>query len=282
MSRLIGRMVAVQAAAAGERNIYNFAQAPSVAEDRFEKEWGVVLPEFISKAEERTIALYCHSLLSDKPYDTGHWDRVIRNFREAELDMSSLPDDVQPIVDRLKALFRDGHEAEPRVHTIDLAEDGGRIDGHIDSVKFCGDHIIGLSLLSASVLRMTRAGPADVHPGTEELAGFRRRQPAPEAVQAETTDQAPAGQASTPDLWESAEGTGRAGEFVDVLLPRRSAYIMHNVGRYGFEHAVLGQDGDGTASPPSPLQAHVHRRRRISVIVRDAPRDAFAVNVSDM
>lgn len=242
-----------------------------------------MLPDFITKTEERALALHCHGLLTCKPYDTGHWDRVISQFREAELDMGSLPEDVHAIVARLTGLFRDGHQAEPRVHTIDLAEDGGHIDGHIDSVKFCGDHIIGLSLLSPSVLRMTRAAPDEVVRGSEELAGFQRAPLARHPGHAGPGGEADLLHAHSAQavLWEPEEGTGRAGEFVDVLLPRRSAYVMHGVGRYGFLHAILGQKGDGTASPESELQVGLQKRRRISVIVRDAPRAKFAVNPNE-
>ena len=39
------------------------------------------------------------------------------------------------------------------VHVLDLAREG-EIKPHVDSVKFCGDTIAGLSLLSSSVMRL--------------------------------------------------------------------------------------------------------------------------------
>lgn len=41
------------------------------------------------------------------------------------------------------------------VHVLDLAKEG-EIKPHVDSVKFCGDTIAGLSLLSSSVMRLIR------------------------------------------------------------------------------------------------------------------------------
>lgn len=48
------------------------------------------------------------------------------------------------------------------VHVLDLAKEG-EIKPHVDSVKFCGDTIAGLSLLSSSVMRLIHEkNPEDV------------------------------------------------------------------------------------------------------------------------
>lgn len=49
----------------------------------------------------------------------------------------------------------------PHVHVLDLAKDG-HIKPHIDSVKFCGDIIGGLSLLSSSVMRLVHEDNKDL------------------------------------------------------------------------------------------------------------------------
>ena len=102
----------------------------------------------------------------------------------------------------------------PYVHILDL-DKNGVIKPHIDSVKFCGQIIGGLSLLSTSVMRL-------VHEDNPDLV-------------------------------------------VDVLLKRRSLYVMKDLARYKFTHAILGHKEsvfDGIQIP---------RDRRISIIFRCEP-----------
>ncbi|KAK3733951.1 hypothetical protein QZH41_010768, partial [Actinostola sp. cb2023] len=49
--------------------------------------------------------------------------------------------------------FRPKTKLLSSVHVLDLAKNG-YIKPHIDSVKFCGSTIAGVSLLSSSVMRM--------------------------------------------------------------------------------------------------------------------------------
>jgi len=102
----------------------------------------------------------------------------------------------------------------PYVHILDL-DKNGVIKPHIDSVKFCGQIIGGLSLLSTSIMRL-------VHEDNPDLVA-------------------------------------------DVLLKRRSLYIMKDVARYKFTHAILGHKEsvyDGI---------EITRERRISIILRCEP-----------
>ncbi len=46
----------------------------------------------------------------------------------------------------------------PAVHVIDLAEDGF-IKPHVDSIKFSGKVVVGLSLLSPSIMRFQEEKP---------------------------------------------------------------------------------------------------------------------------
>ncbi|XP_033112032.1 alpha-ketoglutarate-dependent dioxygenase alkB homolog 7, mitochondrial-like isoform X2 [Anneissia japonica] len=49
--------------------------------------------------------------------------------------------------------FEVGSHHNTLVHVLDLAEDG-YIKPHIDSVKFCGNTIAGISLMSPSVMKL--------------------------------------------------------------------------------------------------------------------------------
>ena len=59
-------------------------------------------------------------------------------------------------MDRLRNfVFTPGSSILKHVHVLDLAE-GGRIKPHVDSVKFCGDTITGICLLSDAVMRLVQ------------------------------------------------------------------------------------------------------------------------------
>jgi alkylated DNA repair protein alkB homolog 7 len=82
-----------------------------------------------------------------------------------------------------------------------LAEDG-HIKPHVDSVRFCGNTIAGLSLLSDSVMRLIRTTESD------EIAA---------------KDQ------SSNDYSRTKFEKDENAFYADVLLKRRSLYIMKYV-----------------------------------------------------
>lgn len=255
--------------------LYDATAAPSVDLPLMASKWLRVQEDFITREEEKALALYFHERLCGQQYSEGHWDSVIVSYRETLMAWEELPAELRPAVERLASLFEPGAHVQRKVHAIDLSESHGRIDGHVDSVKFCGEHVIGLCLLSPAVMRFKRASPDEVHTGTEERAGYvRAHAPSARSVEApadaantntpgDAEGSAPAA-AATEEEWVAAPGTGAPGETVDVLLRRRSAYVMYGVGRFGYEHAVLGG-----VQRFGPDEAKVRRRRRISLIVRD-------------
>lgn len=259
--------------------LYDAADAPSVDLPLMANKWLRVQEEFVTREEEKALALYFHERLSGQQYSEGHWDSVIVSYRETLMDWEDLPAELRPAVERLASLFEPGAHIQRKVHAIDLSESHGRIDGHVDSVKFCGEHVIGLCLLSPAVMRFKRAAPDEVHAGTEERAGYVRAiggssgqtEPAAAAAVEPTTDCEGSAAQAMADEWVAAPGTGAPGESVDVLLRRRSAYVMYGVGRFGYEHAVLGG-----VQRFGPDAIKVRRRRRISLIVRDEADKALA------
>lgn len=72
-----------------------------------------------------------------------------------EMEKSSWKNDMNTkLIDRIKKFcFTSGLVTLPHVHILDLAKHGV-IKPHIDSIKFCGDVIGGLSLMSSSVMRL--------------------------------------------------------------------------------------------------------------------------------
>ncbi|KAH8106766.1 hypothetical protein BXZ70DRAFT_914975 [Cristinia sonorae] len=83
-------------------------------------------------------------------FEQGHYDGVIRNFRE--MHVSTWPDlpELEPLLDRLRAL----HPQEPtQTHILHLASDG-EILPHVDNVEASGSWILGVSLGATRTMRL--------------------------------------------------------------------------------------------------------------------------------
>uniref|UniRef100_K7FIH4 AlkB homolog 7 n=1 Tax=Pelodiscus sinensis TaxID=13735 RepID=K7FIH4_PELSI len=138
---------------------------------------------------------------------------AIRGCRETEI--SHWSEESQQILQRVRdTAFPPGVPQLSLVHVLDL-DKTGYIKPHVDSVKFCGCTIAGLSLLSSSVMLLVSE--------------------------------------QNPEDWMA------------LLLPRRSLYIIRGAARYEFTHEILKDEEsffDGQKIP---------RERRISVICRNLP-----------
>ncbi|XP_048343613.1 alpha-ketoglutarate-dependent dioxygenase alkB homolog 7, mitochondrial isoform X2 [Sphaerodactylus townsendi] len=141
------------------------------------------------------------------------WAKAIHKYRETErLHWSQ---ESREILQRVRDVaFPPQVPQLAQVHVLDL-DKTGYIKPHIDSVKFCGCTIAGLSLLSPSVMRLvSEQNPRDC---------------------------------------------------LDLLLERRSLYILRGPARYEFTHEILKDEEsffDGQKIP---------RERRISIICRNLP-----------
>ncbi|KAM4888921.1 alpha-ketoglutarate-dependent dioxygenase alkB homolog 7, mitochondrial isoform 1-T1 [Thomomys bottae] len=112
----------------------------------------VVRPGFLSKVEEETLSRELDPELRRRRYEYDHWDAAIHGFRETE--KSRWSEASRAILQRVQsAAFGPGQTLLSLVHVLDL-EPQGYIKPHVDSVKFCGTTIAGLSLLSSSVMRL--------------------------------------------------------------------------------------------------------------------------------
>ncbi|XP_019566364.2 alpha-ketoglutarate-dependent dioxygenase alkB homolog 7, mitochondrial [Rhinolophus sinicus] len=112
----------------------------------------VVQPGFLTTAEEETLSRELEPDLRRRRYEYDHWDAAIHGFRETE--KSRWSEASQAILQRVKAAaFGPSQTLLSSVHVLDL-EPRGYIKPHVDSIKFCGATIAGLSLLSPSVMRL--------------------------------------------------------------------------------------------------------------------------------
>ncbi|XP_070157680.1 alpha-ketoglutarate-dependent dioxygenase alkB homolog 7, mitochondrial [Polyergus mexicanus] len=115
-----------------------------------------VLPHFISEKEEDILIQEVDPYMKRLRYEYSHWDNAIHGYRETEWKKWSK--DSSQILDRVrKEAFPLEMTQLSLVHILDLASEGW-IKPHIDSVRFCGDIIAGLSLLTDSVMKLTMEG----------------------------------------------------------------------------------------------------------------------------
>lgn len=172
-----------------------------------------VRPGFISEEEEAALLKELEPGLKRKRYEFDHWDNAIHGYRETE--RATWGPACAEVLNRVRSVaFSADSPLLGPVHVLDL-DKKGYIKPHIDSVKFCGSTIAGLSLLSDSVMRLVKQ--------------------------------------DSPDQW------------LDLLLPQYSLYIMRDEARYEFTHEILREEESVFNGQ------RVERQRRISVICRNLP-----------
>ncbi|XP_036339300.1 alpha-ketoglutarate-dependent dioxygenase alkB homolog 7, mitochondrial [Rhagoletis pomonella] len=216
---------------------------------------------FVSVEEEAKLLEEIEPYMKRRPYEYDHWDDAIHGFRETERK-HWYPHN-RLVLERLQQIaFID--EIKPHVHILDLAAEGV-IKPHVDSTRYCGNTIAGISLLSDCVMRLVRVderkyqqGKA-VEPPTEALKNSSSDSKADIAA---TSNVSP----EEDDAYRDRPETTLENNFyVDVLLRRRSLYIMSNSSRYNFTHEILAND-------VSHFQGqHIKKDRRISIICRNDP-----------
>ncbi|XP_054271789.1 alpha-ketoglutarate-dependent dioxygenase alkB homolog 7, mitochondrial [Macrosteles quadrilineatus] len=183
----------------------------------------IVVESFINEKEEDCLLKEIEPYMKRLRYEFSHWDNAIHGYRETE--RLKWNEENTKIIDRVRNFaFPPGSAQLHYVHILDLAENG-YIKPHIDAVRFCGNTIAGLSLLTDSVMRL-------VHDKDKT-------------------------------------------KVVDVLLKRRSLYVMRDTVRYDYTHEILAKE-------ESKFQNQVvEKKRRISVICRNEPTSSDEPPVSD-
>ncbi|XP_053617450.1 alpha-ketoglutarate-dependent dioxygenase alkB homolog 7, mitochondrial [Plodia interpunctella] len=113
-----------------------------------------VLPNFVSEEEESSMVQELEPRLKRMRYEFDHWDNAIQGYRETEYSNWN-PTNARVMSRVLATAFQTpaAGEALPHAHVLDLAS-AGFIKPHIDAVRFCGEVIAGICLLSSAVMRL--------------------------------------------------------------------------------------------------------------------------------
>ena len=242
----------------------NFQNAP----EGFDVTSAVVYPNFLTEDESKSLVKEASRRLKRRRFENGHWDSVITDYREVEMsspdidfnnehDISkdtggSLPQFAKVIQETRRHLeaqtFTNSNDAISNntqwlpCHAIDLSANG-ELSAHVDSVKFSGEVVCGLSLLSNAIMRL--------RPSSEE--------------------------------WDSEGQETRPRDssgYVDLYLPRLSLYVLSGMSRYSYTHELL--PSNSTFEYDGPMDSsnigikgksvNVIRGRRLSIVFRDAHR----------
>lgn len=190
-----------------------------------------VTENFIAPEEEVNLVAEAEKCMKRMRYQYDHWDDAIHGYREMEKENWSQENN-QVLVRVRQTAFKEN--ILPHVHILDLAENGV-IKPHVDSSRYCGSTIAGLSLLTDCIMRLRRVDEMKYKQGREG-------------------EQAPADSDDKP--------AREFNYFADILLTRRSLYIMKDSARYNFSHEVL-------ANQSLFGNKEIKKHRRISIICRN-------------
>jgi hypothetical protein len=219
-----------------------------------------VIRDVITKQQEQNLVDELIPVLKRRRYQRDHWDQVIVGYKEVERAYWQNPDNEEVIgcirrkiesvvVNSPNIMNKMGYHdlkiAKDKllmewlpVHIIDL-EDNGFISPHVDSVKFSGGLVCGLSLLSPSIMTLTlpdKNYAAD--DGTEESRG--------DGGGGGEYTRTHAGYSKSKDGVDPDKDGAKSlvmdeqvfDESIHLFLPPRSLYILSGPARYNFAHSV--------------------------------------------
>eukprot|EP00586_Coscinodiscus_wailesii_P013203 CAMPEP_0172506632 /NCGR_PEP_ID=MMETSP1066-20121228/196809_1 /TAXON_ID=671091 /ORGANISM="Coscinodiscus wailesii, Strain CCMP2513" /LENGTH=237 /DNA_ID=CAMNT_0013283741 /DNA_START=74 /DNA_END=787 /DNA_ORIENTATION=- len=169
------------------------------APPNFETESAVVYHSIISSDEAASLIMDIEPRMKRRRYEKGHWDAVIKGYKEIEFGGFDLLNGSLDAMSRIKKILAKEYGVMNWLpcHVIDLKEDG-ELTAHVDSVRFSGGIVAGLSLMSPSVMRL--------RPDATPL-----------------------------DDKSSDVDNGH----VDLYLPPLSLYVLSGVSRYEYTHELL-------------------------------------------
>ncbi|CAP27824.1 Protein CBG07885 [Caenorhabditis briggsae] len=118
-----------------------------------------VKKDFITEAEEKSLLTEVEPHMKRLRYEKSHWDDAIHLYRERE--QRKWRDENLDVISRIRSeSFGANTEHLTYVHILDLHKDGV-IKPHIDSIRYCGDVITGVSLLSDAIMRLRHKDQKD-------------------------------------------------------------------------------------------------------------------------
>jgi hypothetical protein len=138
---------------------------------------------------------------------------------------------------------------------------------HVDSIKFSGDIVAGLSLQSTRIMALTYS-PETVATDAIPNDSITMRFAPVDSYTVDTTGikySLLENPDRTPD--SNKNKTVCLPDRIELVLPPRSLYILDGPWRYYYNHAILGQKCSSKLLPTE--QSHIPVQQRTSIIFRD-------------
>ena len=122
--------------------------------------------EFLTERQHDALVAVIEKRLGRRRYEKDHWDSVIVNYREGEVPERFFGGAAREALEETRRFLADAHGVAAFLtpHAIDLADAGSAISAHVDSVKFSGGVVAGLSLLSPATMELAEADDATGEP----------------------------------------------------------------------------------------------------------------------
>eukprot|EP01095_Lingulamoeba_sp_RSL-Kostka_P016493 TRINITY_DN808_c2_g1_i1.p1 TRINITY_DN808_c2_g1~~TRINITY_DN808_c2_g1_i1.p1 ORF type:complete len:304 (+),score=65.75 TRINITY_DN808_c2_g1_i1:210-1121(+) len=158
-----------------------------------------IIPDFLSKEEQNEFMKELKSVLIRRRYETIHFDNVITNYKEMLYSKWKNKTVVKAIERARNVIFKKGTTLQTE-HVLEITEKG-KILPHVDSIKFSGGIVAGISLESPTVMTLQLDG------GNSDInydINYQREQAR-----------------------------------IEMLLKPGSLYILANDARYLYTHSIL-------------------------------------------
>ncbi|XP_048255619.1 alpha-ketoglutarate-dependent dioxygenase alkB homolog 7, mitochondrial-like [Haliotis rufescens] len=119
----------------------------------------IIHEDFLSAEEEKSLLDEVEPYMKRLRYEHDHWDDAIHGYRETE--RRKWNERNMTILQRVKDLaFPPGTPQLAYIHILDISKEG-YIKPHVDAVRFCGNTIAGLNLLSSAVMKLVHEKDKD-------------------------------------------------------------------------------------------------------------------------
>uniref|UniRef100_A0A8C1WMF3 AlkB homolog 7 n=1 Tax=Cyprinus carpio TaxID=7962 RepID=A0A8C1WMF3_CYPCA len=206
-----------------------------------------VRQNFISEEEENVLFKEVETGLRKKRYEFDHWDDAIHGYRETERLQWGVT--CESVLRRVRAVaFPEGSPLLGPIHVLDLDKEGF-IKPHIDSVKVCLSVICTVLMFSTLNTVICTLLILSV----------------PAVLSCQFCGSTIAGLSLLSDSVMRLTPENKSTDWVDLLLSRRSLYILRDDARFKFTHGILKDEESFFSGQKVP------RHRRISVICRNLP-----------
>ena len=199
----------------------------------------------------------------------AHWDEVISKYKE--IQMPSILDNIKNANIIKECILKihkhiqsvhGSHLSFVHPHVIDLSSDG-HIGPHVDSIKFSGKLICGLSLNSSRILRLLHTcipSPPDIsNPQNASIKYTLSKEYSNDFIDYSTSK----------DIFKS-NLINKEYPLLEFELKPRSLYIISNTFRYNYTHEIIGKYSTvPCVLLPMPSDVEYKFDRRISIMIRD-------------